>query len=170
MKIHPLPPLNSLVAFEAAARHLSFTLAAHELNVTQGAISRQVRLLEDYLGKTLFERTTRAINLSPTGSQYYETVRTALMQLAHATGEIRHWQGAQQVTVVTSTAMASLWLLPKVAEFQRDNEEIDLRSIAYDQVKDFTRLDSLTPQPRTRTQVALPSAFWSSTSAANTRS
>lgn len=141
MKIHPLPPLNSLVAFEAAARHLSFTLAAQELNVTQGAISRQVRLLEDYLGKTLFERTTRSINLSPTGSQYYETVRDALTQVAQATGEIRHWRGAQQVTVATSTAMASLWLLPKVAEFQRDNEEIDLRIIAYDHVKDYARLD-----------------------------
>ncbi len=141
MKIQPLPPLNSLVAFEAAARHLSFTLAAQELNVTQGAISRQVRLLEDYLGRTLFERTTRAIHLSPTGSQYYETVREALLQLAQATGQIRHWQGAQQVTVVTSTAMASLWLLPKVAEFQRDNEEIDLRIIAYDHVKDLSRLD-----------------------------
>jgi DNA-binding transcriptional LysR family regulator len=141
MKIHPLPPLNSLVAFEAAARHLSFTLAAQELNVTQGAISRQVRLLEDYLGKTLFERTTRAINLSPTGSQYYDTVRDALMQVAQVTGEIRHWRGAQQVTVATSTAMASLWLLPKVAEFQRDNEEIDLRIIAYDHVKEFARLD-----------------------------
>lgn len=141
MKIQPLPPLNSLVAFEAAARHLSFTLAAQELNVTQGAISRQVRLLEDYLGKTLFERTTRAMHLSPTGSQYYDTVRESLLQLAQATGEIRHWRGAQQVTVVTSTAMASLWLLPKVAEFQRDNEEIDLRIIAYDHVKDFSRLD-----------------------------
>lgn len=141
MKIQPLPPLNSLVAFESAARHLSFTLAAKELNVTQGAISRQVRLLEDYLGKTLFERTTREINLSPTGSQYCETVREVLLQLAHATGEIRHWRGDQQVTVVTSTAMASLWLLPRVAEFQRDNEEVDLRIIAYDQVKDFSRLD-----------------------------
>lgn len=141
MKIHPLPPLNSLVAFEAAARHLSFTLAAQELNVTQGAISRQVRLLENYLGKTLFERTTRSIHLSPTASQYYETVRASLMQVAQATGEIRHWQGAQQVTVATSTAMASLWLLPKVSEFQRNNEDIDLRIIAYDQVKDFTRLD-----------------------------
>lgn len=141
MKIHPLPPLNSLVAFEAAARHLSFTLAAQELNVTQGAISRQVRLLENYLGKTLFERTTRAIHLSPTASQYYETVRASLMQVAKATGEIRHWQGAQQVTVATSTAMASLWLLPKVAEFQRIYEEIDLRIIAHDQVKDFSRLD-----------------------------
>jgi LysR family glycine cleavage system transcriptional activator len=141
MKIQPLPPLNSLVAFEAAARHLSFTVAAQELNVTQGAISRQIRLLEQYLGKTLFERTTRSIHLSPTGSQYYESVRAALLQMAQATGEIRHWHGAQQVTVATSTAMASLWLLPKVAEFQRDNEEIDLRIIAYDHVKDFARLD-----------------------------
>lgn len=141
MKIHPLPPLNSLVAFESAARHLSFTLAAQELSVTQGAISRQVRLLEDYLGKSLFERTTRSMNLSPTGAQYYEVVRESLLQLASATGEIRHWRGAQQVTVATSTAMASLWLLPKVAEFQRDNEDVDLRIIAYDHVKDFTRLD-----------------------------
>ncbi|OEO26061.1 LysR substrate-binding domain-containing protein [Pseudomonas marincola] len=141
MKINPLPPLNSLVAFESAARHLSFTFAANELNVTQGAISRQVRLLEDYLGKALFERTTRAMSLTPTGNQYYEVVRESLLQLASATGEIRHWRGAQQVTVATSTAMASLWLLPKVAEFQRDNEDIDLRIIAYDHVKDYSRLD-----------------------------
>ena len=141
MKIHPLPPLNSLVAFESAARHLSFTLAAQELSVTQGAISRQVRLLEDYLGKALFERTTRSMHLSPTGTQYYEVVRESLLRLASATGEIRHWRGAQQVTVATSTAMASLWLLPKVSEFQRDNEDVDLRIIAYDHVKDYTRLD-----------------------------
>lgn len=141
MKIQPLPPLNSIVVFEAAARHLSFTLAAKELNVTQGAVSRQVRLLEDYLGKSLFQRTTREINLTATGTQYYETVRENLVQIAHATGEIRHWRGAQQVTVVTSTAMASLWLLPRVAQFQRDNEEIDLRIIAYDHVKDYARLD-----------------------------
>jgi DNA-binding transcriptional LysR family regulator len=141
MKISPLPPLNGLVAFEAAARHLSFTLAAQELNVTQGAISRQVRLLEDYLGTTLFERTTRTIHLSSSGAQYFETVRDLLTQLARATGKIRHWQGAQQVTVQTSTALASLWLLPKVSEFQRDNEEVDLRIIAHDNVKDYSRLD-----------------------------
>ena len=64
MKLQPLPPLNSLVAFEASARHLSFTVAARELNVTQGAISRQIRVLEDYLGKTLFERTTRRLTLT----------------------------------------------------------------------------------------------------------
>jgi len=141
MKIHPLPPLNSLIAFESAARHLSFTLAAQELSVTQGAISRQVRLLEDYLGKSLFERTTRSMNLSPTGTQYYEVVRESLKKIASSTGEIRHWRGAQQVTVATSTAMASLWLLPKVTEFQRENEDVDLRIIAYDHVKDYARLD-----------------------------
>lgn len=141
MKLQPLPPLNSLVAFEAAARHLSFTVAARELNVTQGAVSRQIRLLEDYLGTALFVRTTREINLTSTGSQYYESVRDTLQQIARATAGVRHWQGAQQVTVVTSTAMASLWLLPLVSEFQRQHEEIDLRIIATDQVEDFSRLD-----------------------------
>src|SRR3546814_4639027 len=82
------------------------------LNVTQGAISRQVRLLEDYLGTALFTRTTREINLTASGTQYYESIRDTLQQIAQATAGMRHWQGAQQVTVVTSTAMASLWLLP----------------------------------------------------------
>lgn len=141
MKLQPLPPLNSLVAFEAAARHSSFTVAARELNVTQGAISRQVRLLEDYLGNALFTRTTREINLTAAGSQYYQSVRDTLLQIAQATASMRHWQGKQQVSVVTSTAMASLWLLPLVSEFQHQNEEIDLRIIATDQVSDFSRLD-----------------------------
>lgn len=141
MKLQPLPPLNSLVAFEAAARHSSFTMAARELNVTPGAISRQVRVLEDYLGNALFSRTTREINLTAAGSQYYESVRDTLLQIAQATASMRQWQGTQQVSVVTSTAMASLWLLPLVSEFQRQNEEIDLRIIATDQVSDFSRLD-----------------------------
>ncbi len=66
MKIKPLPPMNSLIVFEAAARHLSFTKAANELNVTQGAISRQIRQLEEYLGKELFLRANRNISLTPT--------------------------------------------------------------------------------------------------------
>ena len=68
MKIKPLPPMNSLIVFEAAARHLSFTKAANELNVTQGAISRQIRQLEEYLGKELFLRANRNISLTPTDS------------------------------------------------------------------------------------------------------
>ncbi len=137
MKLQPLPPLNSLVAFEAAAHHLSFTVAARELNVTQGAISRQVRLLEDYLGTALFTRTTREINLTATGSQYRKRARYAATDRPEPRREYAIGKARSQVTVVTSTAMASLWLLPLVSEFQRQNEEIDLRIIATDQVSDF---------------------------------
>ncbi|WMC11645.1 transcriptional regulator GcvA [Oceanimonas pelagia] len=141
MKIKPLPPMNSLIVFEAAARHLSFTLAANELSVTQGAISRQIRQLEEYLGKDLFVRANRNISLTPTGMQYYQTIYRALLDVAQATGEIKKWQGEQQITVATTNAMAALWLLPKVAAFQREHGEVDLRILASDQVTDFRRLD-----------------------------
>ncbi|MDP5290922.1 transcriptional regulator GcvA [Oceanimonas sp. CHS3-5] len=141
MKIKPLPPMNSLIVFEAAARHLSFTLAANELSVTQGAISRQIRQLEEYLGKDLFVRANRNISLTPTGMQYYQTIYRALLDVASATGEIKKWQGEQQITVATTNAMAALWLLPKVAVFQQQHEEVDLRILASDQVTDFRRLD-----------------------------
>ncbi|PSJ48171.1 LysR family transcriptional regulator [Zobellella endophytica] len=141
MKLKPLPPMNSLIVFEAAARHLSFTLAASELNVTQGAISRQIRQLEDYLGKALFVRASRSITLTATGLQYYQTVYRALLDVAQATGEIKKWQGEQQVTVATTNAMAALWLLPKVAAFQQQHEEIDLRILATDNIMDLRRLD-----------------------------
>lgn len=141
MKIKPLPPMNSLIAFEAAARHLSFTLAANELSVTQGAISRQIRQLEEYLGKELFVRASRNISLTPTGLQYYQTIYRALLDVAQATGEIKKWQGEQQITVATTSAMAALWLLPKVAEFQQQHDDIDLRILASDNVTDLRRLD-----------------------------
>jgi len=140
MKIKPLPPMNSLIVFEAAARHLSFTRAANELNVTQGAISRQIRQLEEYLGKELFVRANRNIYLTPTGLQYYQTVYSALLEVAKATGEIKKWQGEHQVTVATSNAMAALWLLPKVTAFQQQ-EGIDLRILATDNIFDLHKMD-----------------------------
>ncbi|BDR13454.1 LysR family transcriptional regulator [Vibrio sp. STUT-A11] len=142
MKIKPLPPLNSLVAFEAAARNLSFTLASDELNVTRGAISRQIRQLEEYLGKGLFTRANRSIHLTSTGIQYYQTISGALLDIAQVTGEVKKWQGDQKITVVTTNAMASLWLLPKVAEFQKHYDDIDLRILASDNILDLRRLDS----------------------------
>lgn len=140
MKIKPLPPMNSLVVFEAAARHLSFTLAASELNVTQGAISRQVRQLEEYLGKDLFVRANRNIYLSPTGLQYYQTIVRSLLDVAQTTGEIKKWQGEHQVTVATTNAMAALWLLPKVATYQQ-RDEIDLRILSSENLMDLRKLD-----------------------------
>ena len=132
--------MNSLIVFEAAARHLSFTRAANELSVTQGAISRQIRQLEEYLGKELFVRANRNIYLTPTGLQYYQTVYSALLEVAKATGEIKKWQGEHQVTVATSNAMAALWLLPKVTAFQQQ-EGIDLRILATDNIFDLHKMD-----------------------------
>ncbi|MBJ9984621.1 LysR family transcriptional regulator [Acinetobacter sp. S40] len=140
MKIKPLPPMNSLIVFEAAARHLSFTQAANELNVTQGAISRQIRQLEEYLGKELFVRANRNISLTPAGLQYYHTIYSALLNVAQATAEIKKWQGEHQVTVVTTNAMAALWLLPKVANFQQ-NEGIDLRILTTENILDLHKMD-----------------------------
>ncbi len=140
MKIKPLPPMNSLIVFEAAARHLSFTQAANELSVTQGAISRQIRQLEEYLGKELFVRANRNIFLTPTGLQYYQTIYSALLDVSQATAEIKKWQGEHQITVATTNAMAALWLLPKVASFQQ-NEGVDLRILATDNIQDLHRMD-----------------------------
>ncbi|WDZ52131.1 LysR substrate-binding domain-containing protein [Acinetobacter vivianii] len=141
MKIKPLPPMNSLIVFEAAARHLSFTQAANELNVTQGAISRQIRQLEEYLGKELFIRANRNISLTPMGLQYYQTIYSALLDVAQATAEIKKWQGEHQITVATTNAMAALWLLPKVAVFQQNNEGIDLRILTTDNISDLHKMD-----------------------------
>ncbi|MGB1258163.1 MAG: LysR substrate-binding domain-containing protein, partial [Thiolinea sp.] len=141
MERKPLPPLNSLVAFTAAARHGSFTLAASELNVTQGAISRQIRQLEAYLGKTLFIRANRSITLTATGKQYFQTVDHALTDIAQTTAEIKRWQGENKITVATTQAMAALWLLPRVSEFQQRYEDTDLRIIAMDQVQNWQQLD-----------------------------
>jgi DNA-binding transcriptional LysR family regulator len=141
MKISPLPPLNSLVAFEAAARHLSFTLAAEELHVTPGAISRQVRSLEEYLGKALFTRANRNVRLTPNGLQYAQAIRASLMDIASTTEDIRSWRGQQQITVATTSAMASLWLIPKISAFQRDHEDIELRIVALEQLRDLARVE-----------------------------
>lgn len=136
MPIKPLPPLNSLVAFEAAARHLSFTRAAEDLYVTQGAISRQIRHLEEYLGRALFIREKRSLSLTQTGAEYYDSVQQSLLLISSATGDILQWQGDQQVTVITTNAMASFWLLPRFNEFQELHPEIDLRILAVDSIRD----------------------------------
>ena len=84
-----LPPLNALRAYEAAARHLSFKQAAHELHVTAGAVSQQVRLLEERLGVQLFERLTRQVILTPAGEAYLTAIRQAFRRIAEATSVLR---------------------------------------------------------------------------------
>ena len=117
-----LPPLNALVAFEASARLLSFTAAADELDVTQGAISRQVKLLEDNLGQPLIVRSRPRLSLTPTGVQYLNKITPCLHMIADATSLARSDQ-TEQLTIVTTSAMASFWLLPRFTGFQKKHPQ-----------------------------------------------
>ena len=141
MRIKSLPPLNSLVAFEAAARHLSFTRAADEISVTQGAVSRQIRLLEEFLAVRLFERDTRNLRMTSVGAQYYESVRNALHEISHSTNEILQHSRDEQITVITSYAMASFWLLPRYNLFQDEYPDIDLRIVSVNSFNDVSHFE-----------------------------
>jgi LysR family transcriptional regulator, glycine cleavage system transcriptional activator len=122
-----LPPPNWLRAFEAAARHLSFTAAARELHVTQSAVSQQVRLLEQYLNEPLFLRHPRKLALTDTGSAYLVSVHEAFDRLARSTDELFGDRHTERVTLRTNAAFAVYWLAPRLAEFQSIHPEIELR-------------------------------------------
>src|SRR5512141_1675832 len=107
-----LPSLDLLRGFEAAARNLSFTKAAEELFVTQSAVSRQVKTIEDYLGVALFLRRHRALSLTEAGHDLYRASAQALRQLADAASKIRERGSARTLTVTATIGFASLWLIP----------------------------------------------------------
>ena len=111
----PLPPLNWLRAFEAAARHLSFTQAADELNVTQSAVSQHVRSLEAFLGRELFVRRTRALQLTEAGANYLPTIREAFEILASGTRAFRGGDRERSLTVQCNLAFSTFWLAPRLA-------------------------------------------------------
>ncbi len=119
--------LASLRGFEAAARHLSFTLAAGELHLTQSAVSRQVAALEADVGQRLFVRRTRALALTPAGERLARSVRQALSTVDRTVGEIRGQTGAPRVAVTTYPSFASMWLVPRLAAFQREHPGIEIR-------------------------------------------
>jgi len=119
--------LAPLRGFEAAARHLSFTRAATELHLTQSAISRQVAALESEVGQRLFVRKTRALALTPAGERLMRSARQALGALDQAVDEIRGQSSSERVVLTTYPSFASLWLVPRLAAFQRAHPRIELR-------------------------------------------
>jgi len=123
-------------AFEAVARRLSFRAAADELHLTQPAISRQIRGLEDELGAALFLRGTRHVELTSAGAALLGAVAPLLDRLDSSVRQIRNTQGRRQVGVTTFASFASLWLLPRLQEFQRAHPGIDIRISAFDAVAD----------------------------------
>ena len=121
-----LPPLNALRAFEAAARHLSFKNAARELHVTPGAVSHQVKLLEESLGIPLFRRLTRALELTPEGQALLPKVQEGLRNLAEAVERVRTRGEARTLTVMAPPNFAARWLVPRLARFTDRNPGLDL--------------------------------------------
>jgi LysR family glycine cleavage system transcriptional activator len=122
-----LPPLNSLPCFEAAARLMSFSKAAEELNVTPGAISRSIKHLEDQLDVLLFERKTRSMRLTAVGDSYARAVRDALEQLAAATARATARRSESTLNVSTSDGFAGRWLVPRLYRFHGAHRGIDVR-------------------------------------------
>jgi LysR family glycine cleavage system transcriptional activator len=125
--IRRLPPLSTLPFFEAAARHLNFSKAASELNVTPGAISRAIKNLEDQLQVQLFERQTRSVQLTEVGEPYARAVRDALEQLAAATALATARHSSATLNVSTSDGFAGRWLVPRLYRFHKSHEDIDVR-------------------------------------------
>ena len=122
-----LPPLELLVAFESAARQLSFTRAAKEIALTQSAVSRQVQALEGRLGVALFRRMHRALALTEDGSRLYAATLEALGRIDRATREIRHRERVRTVVVTTTPGFAGLWLIPRLAGFVGSHPGVDVR-------------------------------------------
>jgi LysR family glycine cleavage system transcriptional activator len=136
-----LPPLNALKAFEAAARSESFTRAAEELNVTQGAVSHQVKALEAILGVKLFNRERQRLVITEAGREYLAVVRDALDRIAVGTERLVQRQTSGVLTVSTSPDFAAKWLVHRLGRFAEAHPDIDLRVSATIQHVDFARED-----------------------------
>jgi LysR family transcriptional regulator, glycine cleavage system transcriptional activator len=136
-----LPSLNGLRAFEAAARHLSFTAAASELNVTQTAISHQIRRLEAELGIRLFVRQNRSLTLTAEAREYLPGIRAAFNDLRLATDRLLRKEDDRVLTVSTLASFAAKWLLPRLSSFQQAHAEIDVRITSSTSLVDFRRDD-----------------------------
>jgi DNA-binding transcriptional LysR family regulator len=135
-----MPSLDLLRGFEAAARHLSFTKAGEELFLTQSAVSRQIKDLEDQLGVPLFERRHRALSLTDAGQQFYAAAAQVLATMRGATERLRSHSGRRRPLSVTTThSFAALWLIPRLAGFTKDHPEVDVRITADIRVQDLER-------------------------------
>lgn len=136
---HPRLSLDLLKGFEAAARHLSFTHAAQELALTQSAVSREIKTLEEQLGQPLFIRVNRGLRLTEAGQVLYRAVGEAMTLIDEATDRLGASKGGETLTATTSVPLASMWLVPKLRRFVHLHPEVDVRSVAANQRLDLER-------------------------------
>ncbi|ELR63340.1 Glycine cleavage system transcriptional activator GcvA [Photobacterium marinum] len=127
-----LPPLNSLKVFEAAARHLSFTRAAEELFVTQAAVSHQIKALEEFLGLKLFRRRNRSLLLTEEGQSYFLDIKDIFSAISDATDKVLERGAKGALTISLPPSFAIQWLVPRLADFNEQHPDIDVRIKAVD--------------------------------------
>jgi LysR family glycine cleavage system transcriptional activator len=122
-----LPPLNAVKAFEAAARHVSFTKAAEELHVTHGAVSRQVSLLEDWLGTTLFQRVASQVGLTENGRAYAREITSLLDRMSVVTAQVAEKAAPAALSVSAPPTFTMRWLIPRMSVYQRRRPGVEIR-------------------------------------------
>jgi LysR family glycine cleavage system transcriptional activator len=140
-RFYSLPSLGALAAFEAAARHLSLTKAAEELNVTPGAVSRQVRSLEEELASPLFLRRHRTVELTREGETLAASLRDGFERISATFRQIRSSRGQASVTVGSTMAVANLWLMPRMGGFWNQNPDIVVDHVISDHPRGLDRPD-----------------------------
>lgn len=133
-----LPPLSALRPFEAAARLESFSRAAQELHLTHGAVSRQVRALEDHVGVELFSRHGKRVALTPDGRAFAERIRNALQEIAQAAEALASRKRDPRLTVSVLPSFASRWLMPRLIRFMEANPKIEVNVLASTALTHFT--------------------------------
>ncbi|WP_264210626.1 LysR substrate-binding domain-containing protein [Leisingera thetidis] len=131
-----LPPLDALVLFEAAARLENFSAAARELNISQSAVSQQVKLLEDRVRVDLFARDGRRVKLTHLGKEYQTVVTRALGMVADATRELRSTRGRKRITLAADQSIAWMWLMKRMPVIQKHHPAVPIRLIASDSLAD----------------------------------
>jgi LysR family glycine cleavage system transcriptional activator len=136
---YDLPSLNALAAFEAAARHLSLTRAATELSVTPGAVSKQVKALEDQIGRPLFLRLHRSLELTPEGHAVYQSLKDAFERVSATIRQVGQSGSPRSVSIGTTMAFAQLWLMPRLGDFWTSHQDIVLDHIISDRPHEANR-------------------------------
>lgn len=140
-RFYNIPSLTGLVVFEAVARHQSFKRAAAELNVTPGAVSRQIKAVEEEVGVPLFTRNASKTELTPEGQDLYVALSQAFGRVAETVQFIRRGSRTSRVTLACSNAMAAMWLMPRMGSFWRSHPDIVVDHLISDLARDFRRPD-----------------------------
>jgi len=140
-RYYNLPSLTMLAAFESTARHMNVKLAAAELNVTPGAVNRQVRALEEEAGTPLFFRDKSGVRLTPEGEELYAVLARGFSRASEVFHGIRTGRSQTNVTLACSTAFGALWLMPRIGDFWRANPDVSVNHMISDVAQDYRRAE-----------------------------